>query len=119
MNLILILNILKFWPIMANSIGINFNILKNQDINSTCKNSISALHKQAEIFCVASCYSNTECSSVVYNRKQGLLQNCFLYSQSLNSSELVRSSTSTLYQKKQLNGMITITTTFQKLHQRY
>jgi hypothetical protein len=34
MKLILILNILKFWAIMANSIGTNFNILKNQDIDS-------------------------------------------------------------------------------------
>jgi hypothetical protein len=105
MKLTLFLNIFKLLAITANSITeTNFHILKNQDINTTIaqtlNNLISKVYRKAEMFCIASCNSNIECTSVVYDSKIGMIHNCFLYNRYFDSSELVRSSTSNFYPKK-------------------
>ena len=100
----------------ANSKGKDFDILKNQDVNSTvaatCNKLILKVNKPSEIFCIASCNSNSECVSVFYNNKNALIPNCFLYNKYFNSSELVPSNTAILYQKKQINSLTTNITTF-------
>ncbi len=82
-----------------------FKILKNQNANpivaETYSNLTLKLNKPAEMICIASCISNQECVSVVYDRKNILIQNCFLYNRYFNSSERIPSSTSNLYEKKQ------------------
>jgi hypothetical protein len=56
--------------------------------------------------CVAVCASESFCLTAVYNNQNGLLRNCFLYNRYFSSSELVSSSTSTFYQKKQISDIL-------------
>ena len=90
---------------ISHNIDNEFRISKNQDVNptvaETCNNLTLKSNKPVEMLCIASCSSNQECVSVVYDRRSGLIQNCFLYNRYLNTSERIPSSTSYLYEKKQ------------------
>jgi hypothetical protein len=107
----LLLNlILQFIACISGSTVPNeFKLLKNQDLNSTVAgvfdNLISKLNKPGEILCIALCNSNQECVSVVYDKRSELIENCFLYNRFFNSSEIIQSSTSTMYVKK-LNSFL-------------
>ncbi len=101
MKLVILLPIIS----ISYTIDNEFKILKNQNANpivaETYNNLTLKLNKPAEMLCIASCISNQECVSVVYDRKNILIQNCFLYNTYFNSSERIPSSTSNLYEKKQ------------------
>ena len=95
--------ILRLTSIQADTIQHEFNVSKNQDVNMNLVESnlkISSLNKMVDLLCVASCNSNSECMTVVYDYRRGLTNNCFLYKINFHISELLESNTSTLYEKK-------------------
>ncbi len=89
---------------MSYTVDNNFKILNNQVVNSTvaetCNNLISKENKLFRMLCIAACNSNQECVSVVYDKRSGLVENCFLYNRSFNSSEITQSSTSIIFEKE-------------------
>jgi hypothetical protein len=79
-----------------------FKILKNQYINIPVSESslISSVHLPSSVQCLALCNTNTNCLTAIYDKSHGKLNNCFTYSEYFQTSELIPSSTSVLYQKK-------------------
>ncbi len=99
--IVILIFILKFASIQAETFQHEFKVSKNQDVNINIVelNLISSLTKMADFLCVASCNSNSVCMTVVYDYRRGLINNCFLYNMKFHFSELVESSTTTLYEK--------------------
>jgi hypothetical protein len=93
--------ILKFASIHAETFQHEFKVSKNQDVNINIVelNLISSLSKMVDLLCIASCNTNSVCMTVVYDYRRGLINNCFLYDMKFHFSELVESSTTTLYEK--------------------
>ena len=79
-----------------------FKVSKNQDINMTIGESslISSANKPSRITCMATCKSNPNCLTAVYDISQGRITNCFIYSRYFNANELIPSSTSIIYENK-------------------
>jgi hypothetical protein len=115
MFFILIVYALRIVVIKTTTVQNEFKMLKNEDVNSTVaetyNNLTLKLNKPVEMLCIASCNSNQECASVVYDRRSRLIQNCFLYRRYFNSSERIPSSTSTMHVKKQTTALSTTSTT--------
>jgi hypothetical protein len=101
----LLLNlILQFIACISGSTVQNeFKLLKNQDVNATVRgifnNVISKVNIPGKWLCIASCNLNQEYACVVYDKRNGLTENCFLYNRFFISSEKIESSTSTMYEK--------------------
>ena len=87
--------------ITADSVSNNFHILKNQDVSSCGNDLIYEFFKQSRTMCISTCSLNSICFTAVFNYQNGLLRNCFIYNRYFNSSELIKSSTSTVYEKKE------------------
>jgi hypothetical protein len=83
MFFILIVYALRIVVIKTTTVQNEFKMLKNEDVNSTVaetyNNLTLKLNKPVEMLCIASCNSNQECASVVYDRRSRLIQNCFLF----------------------------------------
>ena len=97
----------RFMPIpsMLNTLSL-FSNLKRFEWKKFCILRDQPLFKQSRTMCVAVCASESFCLTAVYNNQNGLLRNCFLYNRYFSSSELVSSSTSTFYQKKQISDIL-------------
>ena len=79
-----------------------FKVSKNQYINMMMGESslISSVNKMGDLFCVASCNSNPNCLTAVYDNSQGGITKCFSYSRYFKVNELIPSTTSIIYEKK-------------------
>jgi hypothetical protein len=99
---ILIVTILQFTCVYLEKVQNDFKVSKNQSIDLTASEKclISSVYKSSRMTCMGSCNSNPECRTVVYNRNKGINSNCFFYNRYFDSSEMMVSNTSTVYQKK-------------------
>jgi hypothetical protein len=99
---ILILTILQFICVNPETVQHDFKVSKNQSVDLTESETclISSLYKSSEIVCIGSCNSNPECRTVVYDQREGMIRNCFMFNRYFKSSEMIHSITSSVYEKK-------------------
>jgi hypothetical protein len=99
---ILISSILQLACVRTEKVQHAFKVSKNQcvdlAVSKTCL--ISSVYKMVDLFCLASCNSNPECLTVVFDQSQEMIRNCFMYNRYFKSCELIASSNSTVYKKK-------------------
>ena len=97
---VILIKILETNTMNGISIGNDFKILENQDINSVPSDSlISNVNKLTRNFCLSFCSSNSGCLASVFNDDKRLKNNCFLYNRHFNTNELISWPSSTLYDK--------------------
>ena len=94
--------ILLFICIRTETVEHDYKVSKNHglDMATSEKFLISSFYKPADLICLASCNSNPECLTIVYDQNQGMIRNCFMFNRYFNSSELIPLSTSNVYEKK-------------------
>ena len=99
---ILILTILQFICVNPETVQHDFKVSKNQSVDLTESETclISSLYKSSEIVCIGSCNSNPECRTIVYDQREGMIRNCFMFNRYFKSSEMIHSITSSVYEKK-------------------
>ena len=100
--MILILAFLKLASMNGESVQNDFKVLKDQGVSTLVGESslISSIFKPSIMTCMASCSSNPNCITVVYDNSKGMVRNCFLYNRQFSSNELIQSTTSILYETK-------------------
>ena len=102
-----ILILINFWCQLLSvqqteTVQHEFKVSKNKEISMTIGESslISSVNKMGDLFCVASCNSNPNCLTAVYDNSQGGITKCFSYSRYFKVNELIPSTTSIIYEKK-------------------
>ena len=82
-----------------------FKVSQNQDINMTIGDSslISSVNKLSRMTCIATCNSNPNCMTAVYDNSQGRITNCFIYNRYYKAYQLIPSSKSIIYEKELVN----------------
>lgn len=80
----------------------HYRLQQNVDINAAIKNNsfIGSTRKQEELLCCAECNKYDNCISVTFNKPMNVTNNCYLYSQRFNSSDIISSIAINLYTKK-------------------
>jgi hypothetical protein len=99
---ILILNLLQFSCVYFETVIHDFKVSKNQSIDlgvsKTCL--ISSVNKSSRMTCMGSCNFNSHFVTVVFDQSKEINKNCFMYNRYFKYSELILSSTSTVYEQK-------------------
>jgi hypothetical protein len=99
---ILIFSILKLACANLEKVQHDFKVSKNQSIDNTASETCltSSAYESSIITCVGSCNLNPDCVTVVFDQSKGKTINCFFYNRYFDSSEMIPSSASTVYEKK-------------------
>ena len=98
---ILIFSILKLACTNLEKLQHDFKVSKNRSIDLACL--ISSICKSSRMTCMGSCNSNPDCVKVVFDQSKGINGYCFMYNRYFKSSDMMISSTSSVYEKKLCN----------------
>jgi hypothetical protein len=99
---ILIFSILKLACANLGKGQHDFKVSKNRSIDLAASEAclISSICKSSRMTCMGSCSSNPDCVTVVFDQSKGINGYCFMYNRYFKSSDMMISSTSSVYEKK-------------------
>lgn len=104
LNFFGLISILRFVKINGSLNQNNFKVFYNKDINLNAPNSIDYLilnaNKPSKVVCLFSCHLSSSCFTAVFRNEKGLVKNCLLYNRYFDANELMESSYSVVYEKK-------------------
>ena len=88
-----------------------FEMAKDLDITSGASNLIYYSNEKSELYCMSKCHSKLNCLTLIF-KKTPITKNCLLYNKHFNSTDVIFTINSNIYDRKtQLNPVTAATTT--------